>query len=104
CRLPHGSALCLPVPYTTLFRSVTVHAVAPSLVRTPRTDGRAVSPGGVSGDEEVAAVLRGQAVKRLQQPQDVADVVAYLASEESADGKSTRLNSSHVERPYALIR
>lgn len=63
---------------------ITVNAVAPSLVRTPSTDGRAVSPGGISSDEEFAAVLARQSIKRPQEPQDVADVVAFLASDDSS--------------------
>jgi NAD(P)-dependent dehydrogenase (short-subunit alcohol dehydrogenase family) len=65
-------------------RGITVNAVAPSLVRTPATDGREVSPGGISSEEEFAALVEVQTVKRTQEPQDVADVVAFLASEQSA--------------------
>ena len=62
---------------------ITVNAVAPSLVRTPATIGRARSPGGMTPDEEFAALIGSQAVKRSQQPDDVSGIVSFLASDKA---------------------
>lgn len=64
-------------------RGITVNAVAPSLVRTPGTVGRSTSPGGISSEEEFAALIQAQSVKRSSVPEDISGVVSFLASEQA---------------------
>ncbi|MFM2279290.1 MAG: hypothetical protein RLZZ444_1521 [Pseudomonadota bacterium] len=63
---------------------ITVNAVAPSLVRTPATIGRDRSPGGMSPAEEFALLTSMQAIKRSQEPEDIAGIVSFLATEKAA--------------------
>lgn len=65
-------------------RGITVNAVAPSLVRTSATLGRADAPGGMTAEQEFATLVGVQSVKRSQEPEDVSGIVSFLASERSA--------------------
>lgn len=73
---------------------ITVNAIAPSSVRTPGAMH-------LGGEEMLAMVAATQAVKRVMEPDDVAGVVSFLASDDAAmvtgqvihaDGGSTRVN------------
>ncbi len=73
---------------------ITSNAIAPSTVRTPG----ALHLG---GDAMLEAVLATQAIKRVMQPEDIACVVSFLASDDAAmitgqvihaDAGSTRVN------------
>lgn len=63
---------------------VTVNAISPSLTRTPGTEGRAPRPGRKDMDEEFEQIARLQAIRRVQVPDDLAGVVSFLASDDSA--------------------
>lgn len=56
---------------------ITVNAIAPSLVRTPATCG-------IHQDEGFARVAAMQTLKREQSPKDVANVAAFLASDDAS--------------------
>lgn len=57
-------------------RGITVNAVAPGYVETEMTDGLS--------DEQKAAMLSMISLKRAAKPEDIANVVAFLASEDAA--------------------
>lgn len=63
---------------------VTVNAISPSLTRTPGTEGRAPRPGRRDMDEEFDQIAKLQAIRRVQLPDDLAGVVSFLASDDSA--------------------
>lgn len=56
-------------------RGITVNCVAPGFVKTPMTD--------VLTDEVKAALLKKIPMGRLSMPEDIANAVVYLASEEA---------------------
>src|SRR5690348_11562907 len=55
---------------------ITVNAVAPSVIRTAGTQ--------VAPEEALAQTARAQAIKRTPEPDDLARVVAFLASDDAA--------------------
>ena len=57
-------------------RGITVNAVAPGFIQTPMTE--------VLGEEYKQEILKLIALQRLGQPQDVANAVAFLASDKAA--------------------
>lgn len=57
-------------------RGITCNAVAPGFIQTPMTD--------VLTDEQKAAALNVVALKRFGQPEEVAGVVSFLASDDAA--------------------
>lgn len=63
---------------------ITVNAIAPGLTRTPGTEERPVWPPGIDVEDEFAVVARMQAIKRVGQPDDLADTVVFLASDASS--------------------
>ncbi len=63
---------------------VTVNAISPSLTRTPGTEGRMPRPGRKDMDEEFEQIAKSQAIRRVQVPGDLAGVVSFLASDDSA--------------------
>lgn len=65
-------------------RGITVNAVAPSLVRTPTTLGRTDAPGGLTAEQEFAALTAIQAIKRSQDPEDISGIVSFLATDKAA--------------------
>src|SRR3712207_7267921 len=72
-------------PYTTLFRSHD------RFLRRVRPGGRILDAGCGTGRDALAFVQRGF------------EVVAFDASAEMVDRKSTRLNSSHANISYAVF-
>jgi 3-hydroxybutyrate dehydrogenase len=66
---------------------ITVNAVSPAYVRTPLVEGQIADQArtrGVSTQEVVDEVMLARAaVKRLVEPAEVAEVVAFLCSEEA---------------------
>jgi 3-oxoacyl-[acyl-carrier protein] reductase len=61
---------------------ITVNAVAPGFIETSMTRAIVEKTGG-SWDELAAAAAQQAAVRRIGQPDDIAAVIAFLASEES---------------------
>lgn len=57
--------------------NITVNAVAPSVVRTPTTEKHLT-------EEWFAMHIQKQNLKRQQKPEDVANMIAFLASDEAA--------------------
>lgn len=57
-------------------RGITCNAVAPGFVRTPMTD--------VLGDEYKEKIQNGIALGRLGEPEDIANAVAFFASDKAA--------------------
>jgi 3-oxoacyl-[acyl-carrier protein] reductase len=57
-------------------RNITCNAVAPGLIRTPMTD--------VLSDELKAKMLSAIALGRYGEPEEVASVVSFLASEDAS--------------------
>lgn len=57
-------------------RGITVNAVAPGFIQTPMTE--------VLGEEYKAAILKQIGLQRLGQPEDVANAVAFLASDRAS--------------------
>ena len=57
-------------------RNITVNAVAPGFIQTPMTE--------VLGEEYKAAILKQIGLQRLGQPEDVANAVAFLASDRAS--------------------
>ena len=57
-------------------RSVTVNAVAPGFIQTDMTSGL--------GEEATKAILQQIPLKRLGEPQDIANITTFLASEEAS--------------------
>jgi len=63
---------------------VTVNAIAPGLTRTPGTEAPEFSARGVGLDEAVELLVARQAIKRPEEPADVAGVASFLASDDAA--------------------
>jgi NAD(P)-dependent dehydrogenase (short-subunit alcohol dehydrogenase family) len=61
-----------------------VNAISPGFTRTPGTEGRKPRPGRASMDEEFAEIAKLQPIRRVQVPDDLAGVVSFLASDDSA--------------------
>jgi 3-oxoacyl-[acyl-carrier protein] reductase len=61
---------------------ITANAVAPGFIETAMTRAIVEKTGG-SWDELVTAAAARAAVRRIGQPDDIAAVIAFLASEES---------------------
>lgn len=57
-------------------RGITVNAVAPGFIQTPMTE--------VLGEEYKEAILKQIGLQRLGQPEDVANAVAFLASDRAS--------------------
>ncbi|KAG8693892.1 hypothetical protein FRC11_002584, partial [Ceratobasidium sp. 423] len=58
--------------------NITVNAYAPGLIDTPMV---AVAGNGASNEEMIQAILPGSCMKRFGQPEEVAALVGFLASE-----------------------
>src|SRR5690348_17420485 len=76
-------------PYTTLFRSPLLNSAEAQL--------------GEIGARLKQAMIDATAVRRIGEPEEVAAVIAFLASDDASDRKSTRLNSSHPSISYAVF-
>jgi NAD(P)-dependent dehydrogenase (short-subunit alcohol dehydrogenase family) len=58
--------------------NVTVNAIAPGLVRTPTTDS------GPQADGMFESFLAEQAIKRTEEPRDLAGALSFLASDDAS--------------------
>ncbi|WP_375399446.1 SDR family NAD(P)-dependent oxidoreductase [uncultured Amnibacterium sp.] len=65
-------------------QGVTVNAIAPGLTRTPGTMSRQADPTSLEDPEEMVQFARGQAIPRVERPEDLAGVMAFLVSEDAA--------------------
>ncbi len=82
--------------------AITVNAVCPSFVRTPMTDrtiANIVAKTGRSEDEARADLERASSLGRLVEPEEVAEAVAYLASDGAAaiHGQSLILDGGDLQ-------
>src|SRR3712207_7265716 len=87
-------------PYTTLFRSAgTV------MTFTPFVDWGKFLPNPASnqGERVKAELVDGTVVNVNTFPVNHSDVIIYPRSDDPADRKSTRLNSSHANISYAVF-
>ena len=71
---------------------ITVNAISPGLTRSPGTLARAPRAGFASMDEEFNAAAKGQAIKRVQVPDDLVGVVSFLTSDDAAFMTGQTLN------------
>lgn len=62
---------------------VTVNAIAPSVVPTEGFYARPPGPAGLTNDEEMDLVVSSQTIKRWSEPADLANVLAFLVSDEA---------------------
>jgi NAD(P)-dependent dehydrogenase (short-subunit alcohol dehydrogenase family) len=65
-------------------RRVRVNAICPGTVQTPMIDGLVAIRGGGDYDKGMAMTLEKYPIRRLGQPDDIANLALYLASEESS--------------------
>ena len=77
-----GFTKCLSVDLAPL--GITVNAIAPGAIKTARAYSRARQQHGGNIDAEVAAVAKYVPVGRYGDPEEVASMIAYLASEGSS--------------------
>lgn len=67
---------------------ITVNAICPAYVRTPLVENQIAAQAethGISADEVVRSImLEPAAIKRLIEPEEIADLVAYLCSERAS--------------------
>jgi NAD(P)-dependent dehydrogenase (short-subunit alcohol dehydrogenase family) len=62
---------------------ITANAIAPGLTRTPGTESREQIAGGMSREEFFESYANMQAIKRVQEVNDLVGVVSFLASEDA---------------------
>ncbi len=67
-------------------RGITVNAIAPGYIRTPMTE--------VLDESQREALLKGLAIQRLGEPEDIAAAVAFLAGPGGSYITGTMLNVS----------
>jgi NAD(P)-dependent dehydrogenase (short-subunit alcohol dehydrogenase family) len=75
---------------------VRVNAVCPAFIETPMLD-----RGGITSDPDMRAAIEGRhAMKRLGEPQEVADAVAWLASDEASfvTGRSIDVDGGYLSQ------
>jgi NAD(P)-dependent dehydrogenase (short-subunit alcohol dehydrogenase family) len=77
---------------------ITVNAIAPSLTRTPGALARKPRAGISSIDEEFDLVAQGQAIKRVELPEDLVGTVSYLTSDDAAfvTGQMLNVNGGRI--------
>ncbi len=77
---------------------VTVNAIAPSLTRTPGALARKPRAGIASIDEEFELVAQGQAIRRVEVPDDIVGTVSYLTSDDAAfvTGQMINVNGGRI--------
>lgn len=63
---------------------ITVNAIAPGLTRTPGTAQPSFRPRGVPIEQAFQATAASQAIKRTQEPSDLAGTASFLASNDAA--------------------
>jgi NAD(P)-dependent dehydrogenase (short-subunit alcohol dehydrogenase family) len=62
---------------------ITVNAIAPSIVPTEGIYSRLVAPAGMTNDQELDLVISLQTIKRPSVPEDLANALAFLVSEDA---------------------
>ncbi len=62
---------------------ITANVIAPSIVPTEGLLGRSRGSAGMTSEQEVAAVVAMQTIRRPSRPSDLAGALAYLASEDA---------------------
>ncbi len=79
-------------------RGITVNAIAPSLTRTPGALARKPRAGIASIDEEFELVAQGQAIRRVEVPDDIVGTVSYLTSDDAAfvTGQMINVNGGRI--------
>ena len=77
---------------------ITVNAIAPSLTRTPGAMARKPRAGIASIDEEFELVAQGQAIRRVEVPDDLTGTVSYLTSDDAAfvTGQMINVNGGRI--------
>ena len=77
---------------------ITVNAIAPSLTRTPGALARKPRVGIASIDEEFELVAQGQAIKRVEVPDDLVGTVSYLTSDDASfvTGQMINVNGGRI--------
>jgi len=77
---------------------ITVNAIAPSLTRTPGALARKPRAGIASIDEEFDLVAQGQAIRRVEVPDDIVGTVSYLTSDDAAfvTGQMINVNGGRI--------
>jgi len=77
---------------------ITVNAIAPSLTRTPGALARKPRAGIASIDEEFELVAQGQAIKRVEVPEDLVGTVSYLTSDDATfvTGQMINVNGGRI--------
>ena len=77
---------------------ITVNAIAPSLTRTPGALARKPRAGIASIDEEFELVAQGQAIRRVEVPDDIVGTVSYLTSDDAAfvTGQMINVNGGRI--------
>jgi NAD(P)-dependent dehydrogenase (short-subunit alcohol dehydrogenase family) len=63
---------------------VTVNAIAPSVVPTEGFYARPPGPAGLTNDQEMDLIVSSQTIKRWSDPMDLANVLAFLVSDDAA--------------------
>ena len=63
---------------------ITVNAISPGLTRTPGALARKPRAGIASMDDEFKVVAQMQAIKRVEEPDDLVGTVSYLTSDDAA--------------------
>jgi NAD(P)-dependent dehydrogenase (short-subunit alcohol dehydrogenase family) len=77
---------------------ITVNAIAPSLTRTPGAMARKPRAGIASIDEEFELVAQGQAIRRVEVPDDLIGTISYLTSDDAAfvTGQMINVNGGRI--------
>ncbi len=63
---------------------ITVNAIQPGLTRTPGATGRPPRAGFATMDDEFNAVAQVQAIKRIEEPDDLVGAASFLTSDDAA--------------------
>lgn len=63
---------------------ITVNAIQPGLTRTPGATGRPPRAGFATMEDEFKSVAQMQAIKRIEEPEDLVGVVSFLTGDDSA--------------------
>lgn len=80
---------------------VTVNAIAPGLTRTPGATSRAPRAGFATMDDEFMSVAQQfQAIKRIEEPDDLVGTVSFLTSDDAAfiTGQTISVDGGRVRR------
>ena len=80
---------------------ITVNAISPGLTRTPGATSRAPRPGFATMDAEFENVAQlYQAIKRIEEPEDLVGTVSFLTSDDAAfiTGQTISVDGGRVRR------